>query len=307
LKSLFFVDGPTMIGELPVENAVCSLIVPQDVPFRHKTYALPMVLREEAGKDNERILVWEADSLEAADPDTLTTLEYHFQGELAVSIDDFNFIDAEYRGETWSGIGQWYADILRNRDRIVKVEEAAPTQPFHEVLRTSLDAITNEYRYVSVSIGVTGWLPRKQEDISETRYGDCKDLSLTLVNALRQQGIESYPALVLTRDEGVVDSDFPSSRFNHVITVAIAGGDTVWMDPTCRSCPLGVLPWTDQYTKALLVTDSGGILLPTPRSRSEENPQANSRIGGDCIHGCQSRLSAKPFRATDGERATRLL
>ena len=140
-----------------------------------------------------------------------------------------------------------------------------------DLLKNTLDGVIGDHRYVSISIGVGGWRPRQFEDIIDTKYGDCKDFSMLLVNELRSKNVEIYPALILTRSSGTIDTAFPCFYFNHQISVAVTSNDTLWMDPTCRTCPLGVIPWQDQNNYALIITDSGGVLARTPTSKAEDN------------------------------------
>ena len=97
-------------------------------------------------------------------------------------------------------------------------------------------------------------------------------MSMLLVRELRRKNVEVYPANILTRSGGSkIDTAFPSFRFNHQISVAVTSNDTIWMDPTCRTCPLGVIPWQDQNNYALIITDTGGVLARTPTSKAEDN------------------------------------
>ncbi len=96
-------------------------------------------------------------------------------------------------------------------------------------------------------------------------------MSTLLVSKLRNQNIKAYPVLVLTRGNGRIDPDFPSLNFNHLITVAIDGNDTTWMDPTCSSCAYGEIHSGDEDIDVLVVTEDGGVLRRTPASKPEDN------------------------------------
>jgi hypothetical protein len=75
----------------------------------------------------------------------------------------------------------------------------------------------------------------------------------------------------MTNDQGGTDSTFVNFEFNHVITMALIGSDTLWYDPTCTHCPAGELRRDDEGIFVLAVTDTGGVLLRTPFAP----PQAN--------------------------------
>jgi hypothetical protein len=272
LKSLFFLDGTQVSTSIPVVAAVCSLRFEPETPIRFRTYGLGEVTPVDTTMD-ERILVWEFNSLNGIDSDTLDTFRASKAGQLAVMVDEFEFADAELKEGTWSGLGEWYAAVVADRcDEEIEPEELSETAlTSRDRLRLIYDMTRDENRYVSVTIGESGWRPRKASDVVKTRYGDCKDLTTLLVSRLRSVGVEAHPCLILTRGDGYVDPGFPSAGFNHAIALAVIGNDTTWMDPTCSTCPLGELPWYDQYTHALIACDSVSKLVPTPEFPASDN------------------------------------
>lgn len=270
-NNLFIFRGTQLPTEVPITSVVCSLVTPIGLPIRYKVYAIPLEFDETILKGN-RVLVWTGNDIPKVDDDTLSAIESDWSGLLGIVVDQFKFINSEFSGGTWAEIGKWYAGILKDRyDWDYIKPQLASTGALEDVNKKSLDNIISDYRYVSVSIGTSGWRPRRLDEITKTKYGDCKDLSMLLVNNLRNQNVETYPALMLTRSEGMLDTTFPNFSFNHVITATISGGDTVWMDPTCRTCPLGHIPWADEKNYALLVTDTAGVLVQTSGSTSEQN------------------------------------
>jgi len=193
---------------------------------------------------------------------------------LSIAVDKFEFAGAKFIGGGWEGLATWYDKVTD--DRYNKPLDSDDKTGFEAIglrdrVRQVYDRTRGEYRYVSISVGVGGWRPRKASEVAKSRYGDCKDLATLLVSQLRSIGIDAAPALILTRDKGYLDVDFLTTGFNHVIAAAFVGSDTLWMDPTCSHCPLGVLPWTDQYTNALIVRESQSGLVNTPKSTADDN------------------------------------
>ena len=272
LKNKFYLPTIIIPTKLPITSVACTLIYPAGVNIRHKTYALPMeTLQINIG--NKMALIWNGSDIAPLDFDTLSALDYGRAGQIILVADEFEYIKSRFFGASWKEIGRWDAGVIKTRygwNRI-KAEKCVPNFDF-ELLKNALDGVTSDYRYVSISIGVGGWRPRRFEDIIETKYGDCKDFSMLLVRELRSKNVEVYPANILTRSGGSkIDTSFPSFRFNHQISVAVTSKDTIWMDPTCRTCPLGVIPWQDQNNYALIITDTGGVLARTPTSKAEDN------------------------------------
>ena len=161
-----------------------------------------------------------------------------------------------------------------------------------------------------------GFRPHAASWTQEHGYGDCKDLTTLLVSYMKCHGIEAYPALIATRGHRKIDSTFPTTGFNHVITMTIVEGDTIWLDPTCDLCPFGDLPFVDENLPALVVTDTGGILLRTPPSSVSDNSKsrhAKLHINDDLsarfqldisVTGNQARRMQYYIRRCDSEKLT---
>ena len=119
------------------------------------------------------------------------------------------------------------------------------------------------------------------------RYGDCKDKATLLIAMLQAVGVRAYPVLILTRDDGLTNRDFPSSDFNHVIAALSTDDGYLFMDPTSVNTPFGDLPWTDQGANVLVVKEDGSgdmvqtPLLPPERSRIHWQVTATLQPNGD--------------------------
>ncbi|RME28314.1 MAG: hypothetical protein D6800_04040 [Candidatus Zixiibacteriota bacterium] len=172
----------------------------------------------------------------------------------------------------WRTIGEFYNELAKSCYLSGKESSANPGTPaLDERCRNCFDSVVNNSRYVAIEIGVGGWQPHPAEKTQKRGYGDCKDLSTLLISYLRRDAVTAYPCLVRTRSMGPLDPDFPSFNFNHVITMAVDGRDTMWLDPTCEVCPYNELPSMEEGVLALAVTPEGGQLVRTPPSRPEDN------------------------------------
>ena len=106
----------------------------------------------------------------------------------------------------------------------------------------------------------------------EKKYGDCKALSFYTYSVLKAIGIKSYVALINAKYNQVpVDPLFPSNHFNHMILCVPQKNDSIWLECTSRISDFNYLGSFTENRYALLITDEGGVLVPTPVSQPSKN------------------------------------
>jgi hypothetical protein len=134
-------------------------------------------------------------------------------------------------------------------------------------------------RYVSIQLGIGGFKPFPVQYVHEKKYGDCKALTNYMRYMLKAAGINSYPALVNAGyKKPPANPDFPAQVFNHVILCVPLSMDTIWLECTSNISECGVLGNFTENKNALLLTENGGLLIPTPKSNYRENFLSTSTI-----------------------------
>jgi len=267
-RSLFFWPGAQFQNYIPVEQASYSLTVPQGFKFHHKLYEIDIEpeIYESAG---EVTYLWTARDISALDEIDYLPPGQNGGARIEFAADRFSLDTYGIDRCDWTSIGHWYSELAR--ERYLGGGPTVPGGRSAAAAKALFSDVKGKTRYVSVSIGVGGWRPNSAEQTQARGYGDCKDMSTLLVSRLRQQGIQAYPALVLTRGEGLTDVDFPNFGFNHVITMAVIEDDTLWMDCTSDNCPFEDVPWSVEDVNALVVTDDGGRIMRIAASTAEDN------------------------------------
>ena len=187
----------------------------------------------------------------------------------------------------WADVGRWFdtlsAPVLQDAGEAAT--RSAALKPAEGGLMQALTGAfayaAREIRYVSLSIGLSGYKPRSPAESCRTRYGDCKDKAFLLRALASGWGLRTYPVLVLTRGEGRVCPEVPSpGQFNHCIAavalpegmdpgswnvIELSGlGRLLLLDATDRDGGPGDLRADVQGTVALLVTPGGGRLVSLP-------------------------------------------
>ncbi|MDE3109509.1 MAG: DUF3857 domain-containing protein, partial [Acidobacteriota bacterium] len=187
---------------------------------------------------------------------------------------------------SWEEIGLWYDNLTKSRrDPTAEIQKkvaelTAGASGSLGKIRLLTEYMQRNIRYFAVEIGIGGYQPHTAAEVFAHQFGDCKDKATLLSAMLRAIGIESYYAIVDT-DRGVVNSDYPSIDFNHVVLairlpddVNDAGlysviddpklGRMLIFDPTNEYVPLGYIPSYLQDSYALVVAPDGGHIEKIP-------------------------------------------
>jgi hypothetical protein len=152
-------------------------------------------------------------------------------------------------------------------------------------VRTLYKFLQKNTRYISIQLGIGGYQPFDAKFVATKAYGDCKALTNYMYSLLKEAGIPSHYALVRSgRGATYLNTEFPSSQFNHVILCVPLGGDTTWLECTSQSLPAGYLGDHTNDRPALLVSEQGGKMVMTKRYPAEANGQRRrieAQLSGD--------------------------
>lgn len=108
------------------------------------------------------------------------------------------------------------------------------------------------------------------EDAIKIKNGNVSDINLALLTAFNASGLEAYPVLVSTRDNGLPNNLHPViSDFNYVIAAVKIGTETYLSDATDALLPFGELPLR-------CINEKGRIIFS--KKSSEWIPLTNKQI-----------------------------
>ena len=185
----------------------------------------------------------------------------------------------------WDDVARWYAGLVRDRFDVTP-ELDARLAGLVKGAATALDSlravhrwVTQDFRYVSVALGIAGYRPRPPADVLATMYGDCKDKATLFVALARRMGFRADP--VLLSASGGVDTLLPSvSQFDHMIAVVERPGGRLFADLTADDIPLGQLPSPEYGQFALIVhADGRGEAVTLPLDSAAANLASDSLTG----------------------------
>ncbi|MBZ5522177.1 MAG: DUF3857 domain-containing protein [Acidobacteriia bacterium] len=208
-----------------------------------------------------------------------------------------NFFSERNKGQTfksWNELGQWYGQLTAGvRDPVPalqqKVQELAPASlPMLDRIRALARFAQRDVRYAAIEVGIGGYRPHPAGEVFTHRYGDCKDKANVLSTMLAQIGVKSFYMPIHNQPGIFTEKSPPDMGFNHVILAIQLPegsfdkplpavyehpklGHLLIFDPTEELVPFGQLPYYEQDSYSLLVTDNGGELIHLPASRPELN------------------------------------
>jgi transglutaminase-like putative cysteine protease len=212
---------------------------------------------EQQTANGRRVYTWATANLPKIKPEVLAADSNDVYMSLAVS-----------SPTTWDGIARWYAALARPNSaaspyvtaRVDSIVRGARTRT--DSIRAVHRWVAQDIRYVAIDLGMSGYQPRKPEQVVRTGFGDCKDKATLFVAALGHLGIQAYP--VLLNSTGGVRREMPSiHQFDHEIAAVRREGGYQFVDLTADLVAYGDLPRAEHGEFGLVVQPDGASEVVT--------------------------------------------
>lgn len=165
---------------------------------------------------------------------------------------------------TWGDVARWYAALSADRYGLTPALDSAlaatvaGARTRDDSLRAVDRWVAQDFRYVSLSLGIGGYQPRHPADVFATKYGDCKDKATLFIALARRMGFDAFP--VLLNSAGGVNRKLPTTAaFDHMIAAVRDPGATHYrfFDLTSDLTPYGSLPPAEHGEFGLVVRNDG--------------------------------------------------
>jgi hypothetical protein len=282
-KFLYDIDGSAInpYEDVSVQFAAYKLIFPENLKPRYKAYNTVQEPKYEINNGTVS-LTWSFENIKARKFEAYSDLRKTITRiEAAPTIFEFE----GYAGtmESWNEYGKWIATLNKGRNVLPdetrnKIKEIAQKfESREEKVRALYEFMQNKTRYVSIQLGIGGYQPFEASLVDKTGYGDCKALSNYMLSMLETIGIKGHYALISAGENRTeLETDFPSSQFNHAIVAVPNDRDTLWLECTSQTNPFGYQGTFTGDRKALLITDKGATIVNTTRYPAEVNVQSTS-------------------------------
>jgi hypothetical protein len=261
-----------------IESATLIINTPADFLFRYKLLngmKEPFISEPASGKS----YTWNVKNIPAyeAEPDASA-----FDQPFVITA-PVEFEVEGYHGniQSWADVGKFYFELNKGRDVLPEtvkatvkqlIENENDTKKKIEKLYAYLQSTTH---YMNISLGIGGWQTMEASAVAKNGYGDCKALSNYMKALLNEAGIPAYQALIYAGDQLSYNyADFACMHFNHVITCVPLEKDTLFLECTSQTNPMGYQGRFTGNRKALLILPDGGQLINTSVYKPCDNVQA---------------------------------
>ena len=279
--NLFFLPNwyPQSYSKIPVETAQGKYIYPKETKLRFFSTTIDenyLTTRELDGGMVEKS--WKIENLETFEPEIMLPLDESPIKVLFVGASEFEYEGFKGDLSSWDSMGKWIALLNSGKDVLTpelkaKVNELiSGLNTTEEKAKALYEYLQKNTRYVSIQLGIGGFMPFEALTVEKYGYGDCKALSNFMGAMLKEAGIRSNYALIHGGEsKRKVYEEFPRSYFNHAILAVPTENDTIWLECTSQTNPFGYLGNFTSDRHALLITENGGKLVRTPKYGKEKN------------------------------------
>ncbi|MBX2921109.1 MAG: DUF3857 and transglutaminase domain-containing protein [Chitinophagaceae bacterium] len=276
----------------PIDNEKVSVVrstfivtAPQGYQIRYKSFNYEKDPLKEDTKTGTAYR-WEVLNVEAIQ------LEYAYPSWNRIApmvyVGPTKFEIEKYTGDmsSWEEFGKFIYTLNQGRDKLPddikqKVHQLTDglTDP-KEKITVLYKYMQDNTRYISVQLGIGGYQPFDANYVASKKYGDCKALSNYMYALLKEAGIRSCYTLVKAgAGRHFFIEDFTSSQFNHAFLCVPLQTDTVWLECTSQIDPAGYLGEFTDDRPVLLIEETGGKLVRTPRYTKKQNVQSRASEG----------------------------
>lgn len=282
LKGMYFITYPDwyiQAYETSVEQGQLVMDLPEDQSFYYQTLNIEITPKIEH-KDGRQIYTWLVQNRPAIKKESYGPSFAEVLPIIKTAPDQFEFEGYSGSMRNWEAYGDFVKTLYEGRDEL-------PAEMVNQVKKLTSNTSTDtekidilyrfmqeNMRYVSVQLGIGGWQPFDANYVTDRKYGDCKALTNFMKAMLKEVGITAYPALIRSGDLYYEVSDtFTTPSFNHVILNIPA--ENYWLECTSSSMPPNYITSSNENRNVLLITESGGKLIKTPKLSYQDNLEEN--------------------------------
>jgi len=217
------------------------------------------------------------------------TLSYELNGVLAIKYESlapsftkiapsiklpsnkFHLEGVDGLANNWNQFSKWvYDNLISSRMEIpettkLRIQELVKDidNPI-EKAKIVYEFVQNKTRYISVQVGIGGWMPMLAKDVDRLGYGDCKALTNYTKSLMDAVGVESYYTLLYAgSNKQNISNNIVSVQGNHAFLHIPSKEKDIWLECTSQTVPFGYQGTFSDDRDVLVITPEGGKIKHT--------------------------------------------
>lgn len=256
--------SPVTAFDTPVREGSFHVSVPADMEVQYNAWTEPVITRTDKTVEYQ----W---TLKDFQPIKKEHNMPSLQGILPVvkvRPVNFRYLGTEGSQGDWNSVGLWLNEIWPDgslpedlKATVHKLTDGCSTDL--EKLRALYGYLKEKTRYVSIQFGLGGFSPASPANVHKKGYGDCKALSFFMKSLLAEAGVDAV-YFTLNTGKSLSESNPGVGTMDHAMLMVPMQNDTVWVECTNPSLPLGYRHEDVAGKSVLLVKPEGGELVKVP-------------------------------------------
>lgn len=267
-----------------VAQANYRILTPPDNPCRYRAINMQAEVSQQQTAEGNWLTEVKVQSLPAIRQESYSPALSELLPRVYFTPRNFSFEGTTGSMESWQTYGAWQYQLLDGRDQLppelkeeLQKQTASCSTPFEKVAAV-YRYLASTTRYVSIQLGIGGLQPIAAADVHRTGFGDCKGLSNYMRAMLAELEIPSTYTVISTTNKHLLADFASANQNNHVILQVPLPNDTLWIECTDPTLPLGYVHHSIAGHDALLIGPAGGTLHRLPTYADSLNTQINNAL-----------------------------
>ena len=241
-----------------------DLTYPADMNVRYRTYNTQDQVEITEMPDKKKKLSLKMINVQPVSPEPLSDIKMNGFPSLHVYPDIFYYNGKRCDASSWESLGKWQYESLNGLDALpedIKRKVRQLTDSCSSDLskvKVLYEFMNSTTRYVSIQLGIGGYIPFSASEVAKKGFGDCKALSNYMKALLKEADVFSEYCIVKSGATEVLEKDFVNfTTFNHAILKVPLPEKDIWLECTAN-IPVGYIHNGISGQDVLVVGKNGG-------------------------------------------------
>ena len=271
---------PVPGSDISIQQSSFNVTFPSDLSINYKVLQKEMLHFDSAIVNNTKTYTWQLNLKKSFQREPFQPNVFQTDPFVFITLPKFKLQNYTGSMQSWQSFGEFITQLNAGRNVLpdnIKQQVHLLTdnlQTQQQKIATLYQYLQKNTRYINIALGIGGWQPFDCKYVADNKYGDCKALSNFMVALLKEAGIKANYVLISATDRHLpMWKDFPCGYFNHATVCVPNGKDSIWFECTSATASPGYASHFTDDRDALMITDSGGIIVHTPIYSIHDNQQ----------------------------------